>query len=293
MGFFTDLLKNITTNVTGYEIPDEKDRSSIIGNLVSIQAQEEVHALNANNGLIANKVEPIQPCQYTFPVATLGDAIGLASTFTDLVLGTLQDVQQAAAEKRDSGFVPGVGAVIGQEGEQNGFFRNFANKNSSALPFLTRSTRDFAFAALNQNFVVPGSCPNIGSIKGLRPVFPPLGANATAVQKNPTSDGKVSFTFALPSDGPKAEWNANDHYSGLSIVYINQQNAPVRAAIVADSITTQNNVLSFDALFPFDPATFGNGLTIAALVTACASIDTADQVAAAPFVAGPALIEIN
>ncbi|KAF4628894.1 hypothetical protein G7Y89_g9257 [Cudoniella acicularis] len=287
VAFFTDLLKNITTNMSGYTIPNAKKRQTVINNLVAIQAQEELHALNANNGLKASNAQPIQPCQYVFPVDNLNDAIELASTFTDVVLGTLQDVQQAAAVAGDAGFVPGVGAVIGQEGEQNGFFRSFGGKIPSALPFLTRSTRSFAFSALNQGFVVPNSCPNFNTISPDLKVFQLLTVDASAIEKNPAA-GKISFTFELPQGGPKPEWKSD--WSGLEIVYINQQNAPITASL--ESVQVKGNTVTLQALFPFDAATFGNGLTIAALATAGAPIATVDQVAAATY-AGPALIEIN
>jgi hypothetical protein len=54
----------------------------------------------------------------------------------------------------DIGLIRGVASVIGQEGEQNGFFRFKADKIPSAVPFLTTSTREFAFSTLNQNFVL-------------------------------------------------------------------------------------------------------------------------------------------
>ncbi|KAH6665664.1 putative sexual development protein [Halenospora varia] len=286
VAFFTSLIQNITNNVPGYEIQDGAKKKFLLANLMAIQAQEELHALNANMGLQGNHADPIQPCQYTFPVDNLSDAIGLASKFTDVVLGTLQDVQQGAAVAGDTGLVPAIGSVIGQEGEQNGFFRLFNKKIPSALPFLTRSTRDFAFSALNQNFVVPNSCPNINIIK--LKIFQPLAVDASSVMANPTAQSKVSFSFSLPQGGPKAEWKSD--YSGLEIVYINQQNAPITAKL--ESVAIKGNMVTFEALFPFNAATFGNGLTIAALVTAGAPIANADQVAAAA-VAGPGLIEIN
>jgi hypothetical protein len=96
VAYFTDLKNNITNNVRGYNIFDEPAKFRVLEILSAIQAQEELHALNANEALAAfggASGGAIQPCQYTFPVTNFEDAIALASKFTDVVLGTLQDVQ--------------------------------------------------------------------------------------------------------------------------------------------------------------------------------------------------------
>ena len=124
VAFFTSLLFNVTNNVPGFAFQDQGQRKTIIDALTAIQAQEELHADNANKILAANKLAPIQACKYQFPTTNLADAIALASTFTDVVLGTLQDVQLHLATNGAAGVVPILGSVIGQEGEQNGFFRN-------------------------------------------------------------------------------------------------------------------------------------------------------------------------
>ena len=129
VAFFTDLLFNVTNNVDGFGIPDAKTRASVIAALIAIQAQEELHADNANKILQANKVDPIQACKYKFPTTNIADALSLASTFTDVVLGTLQDVQLRLAMDGAAGVVPIIGSVIGQEGEQNGFFRNVSTSH--------------------------------------------------------------------------------------------------------------------------------------------------------------------
>ena len=147
VAFFTELLCNITNNVDGYEIHHQGARDFIVRALTAVQAQEELHALNANNALVHFGEDPILPCEYNFPVTTFEDAIALAATFTDVVLGTLQDVQAIFAADGDIGLIPGVGSVIGQEGQQSGFYRELLDKTPSALPFLTTSTREFAFSA--------------------------------------------------------------------------------------------------------------------------------------------------
>lgn len=177
VAFFTDLLFNITNNVPGFEYGDQQQRQVLLNALIAIQAQEELHADNANKVLMANNKNPIQPCQYQFPTTNLTAAIALAATFTDVTLATLPNVQFHLGINNDAGVIPIVGSIIGQEGEQDGFFRNFEGFIPSAKPFLTAGAREFAFSVLNQNFVVRGSCPNIQEIN--LPIFQTLTAPPT------------------------------------------------------------------------------------------------------------------
>jgi len=278
VAFFTDLIYNITNNVPGYEVGGNGVQQFVLNALTAVQAQEELHALNANGALAHFGASPIQPCKYQFPVSTFADAIGLASTFTDVVLGTLQDVQSKLATDGDDGLIRGIGSVIGQEGEQNGYYRTLLNKIPSALPFLTTSTREFAFSALNQNFVVPGSCPNIGEIS--LPVFGPLTVVTSNISPS-TQNVQFSFTATASANAASA--------AGLSVVYINQQNLPVVEPLL--NPTQTGNTVSFSAAFPYAQFEM-NGLTIAAVVKGSGPFANADAVAQAT-VFGPGLIEIN
>jgi hypothetical protein len=187
----------------------------------------------------------------------------------------------------DAGLIRGVASVIGQEGEQNGFYRQFQNKIPSALPFLTASTRDFAFSALNQNFIVPGSCPNFNTIN--LKVFGTLTVETDPKDIKPQSE-TIDFSFEIPKTGLAPEWKSD--LSGLELVYINQQNAPTIAKLQKVDIDTHAGKVTLSALFPFDAATFGNGLTLAAVALASGDLTTVDGVAAATQF-GPGLIEIN
>jgi hypothetical protein len=91
---------------------------------------------------------------------------------SDVVLGTLGDILTLFGEDGDNSLITGLAAVISQEGEKNGYYRALQGKIPSALPFLTSSTREFAFSALNKMFVVPGSCSNSNIIN--LPGFAPL-----------------------------------------------------------------------------------------------------------------------
>lgn len=284
--FFTELIANITNNVAGYTIEHTGARQLILDALTAHLADEELHALNANGALVHFGEAAIEPCQYNFPVTNFEDAIALASTFTDVVLGTLQDVLTHFATDGDSGLIRGVASVIGQEGEQNGFYRTLLNKIPAALPFLTTSTREFAFTAI-QSFTVTGSCPNIGLI-GLQTF------GGLTVVTSDITDKEQTLQFSIDVAGYDnnfpSSWKLDSGASGLSLVYINQQNIPVVEAL--DNVQVMGSTVSFNALFPWNGTTFGNGLTIAAVTNSSGPFTSADAVAAAT-VFGPGLIEIN
>ena len=289
VAFFTELFNNVTTGAPGFREGDllGQSKDKILRILKIVIAQEELHELNANGAFQKNTGQMIQPCQYDFPVATFKDSIMLASTFTDVVLGTLPDIQTIFANNSDNGLIRGVGSVIGQEGEQNGFYRDLLGKNPSALPFLTASARDFAFSAINQMFVVPGSCPSLDLLKGrglkvfdiLTVVNPP---------STPTNQ-QVKFTIKTSQSsvsGPKTNtFAAQQNF----LTYVNQQNVPVSVPIENQSIG-DDGAITFTANFPGADNEM-NGLTIAAVTIGKDFVDV-DAVAKATLF-GPGLIEIN
>ncbi|RMZ84559.1 hypothetical protein DV737_g1203, partial [Chaetothyriales sp. CBS 132003] len=274
--FFTELLYNVTNSVPGYEIRNQRLKQQLISELTAVVAQEELHALNANGALAHFNADPIQPAQYKAGVSDLKSAISLASTFTDVVLGTLQDVIVKLGLNGDAAVSRGIASVVGQEGEQNGFYRSLLGKLPSALPFLTASTREFAFSALNQNFVIPGTAPNIDTID--LPIFGALNVLTPDIQPQ---DQNLQFSFATTADTTSAD--------GLWLVYINQQNTPVVEAIT--DAQTQDGVVTFAAPFPFNENEL-NGLTIAAVTKGSGPFANVDDVANAT-VFGPGLIEVN
>jgi hypothetical protein len=279
--FFTELISNITNNVDGYRIQDGATRSYLLETLTAIQAQEELHYFNANGALVHFKSPSIQPCQYNFPVSNFEDAIALASTFNDVVIGTLSEVVSLLGQDGDDGLIKGVAAVIGQEGEQNGYFRSLQGKIPSALPFLTSSTREFAFSALNQGFIVPGSCPSSQVIDV--PIFAPLNVLTTGSVAAETK--RIQFSVSTESGG----WPSSNS-SCLSVVYINQQNTPIVEKL--ENVVVSGTTVTFDASFPYYAGTFGNGLTLAALTNSTGPF-ASEHAVAQVAVFGPGLIEIN
>lgn len=294
VAYFSSLIQNITANVSGYEITSPVLRDFVLRTLTAVQAQEELHFLGANGILASAKQTQIQPCKYVFPVDNFDDALRLASTFTDVVLGTLQDAQDAFATDGDSELVALIGSVIGQysilvllrthldaankrigqEGEQNGYYRSLLNLIPSSNPFLTRSAGPFAFSALNQDFVVSGSCPNEDIIK-----LPIFGALTVVTPNIKLTDQTLTFSV---------ESNSTDT-SGWSVVYINQQNVPLVESI--SNIKTSGEIITFDAPFPGADLIM-EGLTIAAVTKSAGPFASADEVAGAALF-GPGLIEIS
>lgn len=272
VAFFTSLINNITSGV--YDVGKGAAKQIVLNALTAVQAQEELHAAGANAILKAAGRTQIQPCKYIFPTSNFDDAIAFASTFTDLVLGTLQDAQNNFGMDGDVSFIPLIGSVIGQEGEQNGFYRNIGGKIPSQLPFLTRSAGPFAFSTLNQMVVVPGSCPNANVIP-----LPIFGALTVETQNIQAKDQTLSFSFKPNGTAPE----------NFSLVYINQQNTPIVKK--PSNIKTKKDSVSFQADFPYS-ANLMNGLTLAAVTKSAGPFADADAVAS-DAIFGPGLIEIK
>lgn len=217
----------------------------------------------------------IKPCQYQFPVTTFAQAVLLAQTFTDIVLGTLPEAQAifAADAGDESPLVPLFGSVLAQEGEQVGFYRFAQKKVPSAAPFLTGGSPSFAFTAI-QMFIVPGSCPQPLSNVNLT-TFGPLTVVTTPEPKN------MTLEFAVP--GAVSSYNN-------SIAYLSGANLPVTVPI--SNMSYVAGISHFSASFPFASG-FANGLTIAALVKGAGMTFASNDAVAAATLYGPGLIEVN
>lgn len=309
VAFFTELFNNVTTGASGFREGDllGQDKAKILSILKIVIAQEELHELNANGAFQKFTGQMIQPCQYNFPVSNFNQSISLASTFTDVVLGTLPDIQTLFANANDNALIRGVGSVIGQEGEQNGFYRDILGKNPSALPFLTASARDFAFSAIVQNFVVPGSCSSSLDIlqQGGLTIFDIL-----TVVNPPTTPMNQKVMFRLKTFSQKMEFSGeatagfvssyenstnppHQQQDNLFLTYINQLNAPISVPIEdAKKINDDHSsiTIQFSANFP-GADNLMNGLTIAAVTKGKDFVDVGAVANNTLF--GPGLIEIN
>jgi len=314
VAFFEQLIKNISNNVDGFQYDNKNQRDFVLQNLIVADADEQLHELNANGALKHFGFDPIEPCQYIFPgVVDLKTALATAITFTDVVMGTLGDVQEKLANAGDNGVVRGIASVIGQEGEQTGLYRSLLQKVAPELPFLTASERRFAFSAL-QGFVVPGSCPNENEID--LTIFAPLTVltppqpkdqlvkysfDLAKINQAPASIAKASSDINKPSGNSKHPGNGNGDsnnqsgvdyskydYSNLFLTLVNQQNLPISEKI--QNVRIHGKTITLEALFPFEENLL-NGLTIAAVTVGenfASVVDVADHT-----IAGPGLIEVN
>ena len=209
-----------------------------------------------------------------------------------------------------------VGSVIGNEGEQEGFFRLLQHKRPSSAPLLTGSARSLAWSALNQAFIVPGSCgadfPGLVNLTILEPLsVDPNGTQPSAKDEVLDYIFTCADCYATQTAAPTATsyWQAsNTSASGYicnttsdgvaegatpeqmnSVVYLSGQLAPV--AVPLSIVSFANTTGTVKAAFPFKSEGFSDGLTIATINAGCV-FSTADDVAS-KSVFGPALIEIK
>ncbi|KAF2767156.1 hypothetical protein EJ03DRAFT_276675 [Teratosphaeria nubilosa] len=276
VAFFSSLIKNITDDVEGFHIEPESAKTYLVDALKAVVAQEELHALGANGILAATGHQAIQPCEYVFPSADLDSAMRFASTFTDLVLGALQDVQGLFATLGDDALVPLVGSVIGQEGEQNGYYRSYLKQIPSSQPFLTGAVGRFAWSALNQLVVVPGSCPN----KDIIPI-PQFDALTITTMDIELKDQTLNFSVVSNVTAEEA--------STWYVSYINGQNVPVTVPVC--HVVVDGCFITFEAEFKAETM-LAYGLTIAAVTKTKGPFPDISKVADDTIFA-PGLIEIK
>ncbi|KAK0702990.1 hypothetical protein B0T26DRAFT_838784 [Lasiosphaeria miniovina] len=258
--YFYSVIQNITNKVPGFEVASKDKEDELLDILGTVLAQEELHSINAANTLKKFNAFVPGPCKYQFPTTNLRDAVRLADTFTDLVLGTLQDASQGLAINGDNGAVRGVASTIGQEGQQSGFYRSLLSKKPSEKPFLTTSVGPFALSALQQ-FIVPGSCPFQMSQIGL-PIFPVLnvlsGDGGRTVEPK---DQTLSFSADLSGSSVLSKI-INGNGADLTVVYFSGQLVPIKTPLT--NVRWSGNVITFDANFPFTENVM-SGLTVASL----------------------------
>lgn len=244
-----------------------------------------MHALGAVATLkAANQFAP-SPCKYQFPVNNFKDALFLAETFTAVVLGALQDANVIFAGDAAPGFVRLVSSVIGQEGEQNGFYRFLLDRIPPESPFLTSVPAPFAFSAL-QLFVVPGSCPFPLSKINL-PIFPTIATNGGPIALLEPKDQTLSFEVDLSSSAAAKPYIGGDG-KGLYMTYTTGQLLPFSVPI--SKVSWKGSKISFQANFPY-AENIMHGFSHGALTTANKFASVDDLVP--KTLAAPAVIQVN
>lgn len=301
--YFSSLLKNVTDEVDGYKSNNKAELMKIFSTILAVSSltakslemfdllthvqQEEQHAIAATAILTsAGKFAP-GACQYQFPVTNLKDAISLAETFTAIVLGALQGANVLFA--KDGSLVPiqVVSSVIGQEGEQNGYYRVFAKQVPSESPFLTYVPAPYAWSAL-QMFIVKGSCP-FALDKVALPILPALMTNGGAVAAIKPMDQDLSFSADVSSMMQKgASQYYNTDGKGLFITYGTGQQMPISVPI--KDVKWCGGKMEFKANFPYSEHVM-SGFSHAAL-TMGEGFNSSDA-AAEKALAGPGVIQVS
>ncbi|KAH6659180.1 late sexual development protein [Truncatella angustata] len=280
VAFFSSLIENITNNVEGYQsVPGMANTGALLEILKNVKAQEELHVISAKDVLKHFNASLVpEPCEYKFPTTDLESALSLAVTFTSVVLGTLADAEKSFADNGDAGgVIRQVASIIGQEGEQNGFYRFMLKRKPSDKPFLTTNTGAFAYSALQQ-FIV--SCPfDVNAIP--IPILPQL----QVLTKPEAKDMTLSFAADLSQSGLAV---GDIKEEGLFITYLTGQQIPISEPI--SNVQGFGSMISFEAKFPY-AGNIMEGLSIAALTNSSKFAD-ADDVPANTL-AAPGLIEVN
>ncbi|KAH7308709.1 late sexual development protein [Stachybotrys elegans] len=275
--YFNSLLQNATNHSPGYEQADDRL-------IDTIRAQEESHALGAITALRTAGAFTPSPCEYVFPVTSLPDAVFFAETFTAVVLGSLQGANVNFAKGGFAGLVQLISSVIGQEGEQNGYYRDFLDRIPSESPFLTYVPAAFAWSVL-QTVVVPGSCPYSLDEIAL-PVFQPLYANNGPIALLQPEDQTITFSADLANITNASQYIETT--ADLFLTYTTGQQLPFSVPIA--NTQWDGSRITFDASFPYSEYVM-HGFSHAALTTN-ETYSSAEAVADSTLV-GPALLQVN
>jgi hypothetical protein len=161
-------------------------------------------------------------------------------------------------------------AVLGQEGQQDGYFRWLRQLVPNENPFLTTSVPAFFYNHILQQYVVPDTCPALLD-------FLPTYGKLLALSSPPARNSTLGFHTTLANV-------TADNY----IAYMSGQKIAVEAIT---NLTHMHDSTTFEVKFPYDSG-FSRGLTIAALVAKKRSFANTSDVAEHTL-AGPALIEVN
>lgn len=216
---------------------------------------------------------------------TFDDSIAVAETFTAVVLGALQGANVLFTKDGAADPVRLVSSVIGQEGEQNGFYRFLLDRIPPESPFLTTVPGPFAFSALLQNFVVPDSCPYSLSEINL-PTFPAILTNGGPIAVIQPED--QTLTFQADLSGKAASGYVGGNGKGLFLTYTTGQQIPF--SVELDNVKWKGSTITFEANFPYEEYVM-HGFSHAAITT-CNEFSDADSVVEAAL-AGPAVIQVN
>jgi hypothetical protein len=209
----------------------------------------------------------------------------IAETFTALVLGALQGANVLFCKDDLPGPIQIISSVIGQEGEQNGYYRVYMKETPSESPFLTYVPAPFAWSAL-QMFIKPGSCPFELSQINL-PIFPPIMTNGGPIAAIGPMDQELSFEADLASVDMAKEY-MNTSGENLSLTYMTGQQLPITVPL--KNVMWCGTRIQFKADFPYEKHVM-RGFNHAALTKGLGFNDSMTVVEAT--LAAPAIIQVS
>lgn len=212
---------------------------------------------------------------------------------------------------QETAYVNLVGSILGQEAEQNGWYRSVQKKLPSAAPFLT--TEGPAFAVSIQTLLAPsplGVFSVINSVLGnykfyisntlmmtqftfLQGVIAPGCPGVDLVAKSIPTFGKLNVIGKPTNKDDVVSYSVAGKISASqnSLTYLSGQNLPATVPIY--DVVYKNGVSTFCAKFPFSTDGFAKGLTIAAVVKKPAKAFADGTAVAAATVYGPGIIEVD
>ena len=190
--------------------------------VMRIAEQEQVHVKTIRSLLQSNGAEPVQSCNYSFPVVDEESFMALGSIITNVGIGALIDLDATLAYT-DSRLEGTIASILPVESRHDAFFRLFAKELPNPTTFDTQISGIWAYN-LALDFVVPGSCKSLPDAVSSLPIYPDLtieGAGEPSFA-NPDAPGSLSFKVGQEDLLPHG-WKSKSYWIG----WVNEDNAPV------------------------------------------------------------------
>ena len=216
--FFTQGAKNYTDGV--WRSGDVNGVRNI-DVVMRIAEQEQVHVQSIESLLQTNGAQPVQPCQYSFPVVDEKSFLALASIITNVGIGALIDLD-ATLPYTDSRLEATIASIIPVEARHDAFFRLYAKEVPNPSAFATQISGIWAYN-LALDFVVPGSCKAIPKAISSLPIYPDLVIQGAGAASFANPDAPGSLTFRVGQENLMPQGSAGKQYY---IGWLNEEGLP-------------------------------------------------------------------
>ncbi|KAF7551964.1 hypothetical protein G7046_g7557 [Stylonectria norvegica] len=318
VAYFEALRKNVTKKRTGFELGYEtalrtngtryennQTRAEIRmeQNLNVLLNQEKMHAIAAQQVLKANHAVRPPPCRYRCHVNNLEEALRHAETFTAVGMGVLQTVSVILSEENQSDVVRILSSIIGQEGEQNGYFRELLGYVPTEAPFLTNVPLEYAYSVLQRYTLQCSYTKTKIEDDFTMTKFPTLDVEDQEILTMTANETSLKFVASLDHEAIKKLDQLNISQARpvpgqltfpvplpkdkLFMTYLNGQRMH---SVDLEEGSLNDSILTTKASFPCKKENW-RGLTIAALTTTNKFADYDELVN--NTIAGPGLIQAD